>query len=356
MIKLDKTRAFRRFHEWHTRHDQNLRDMTREKSTTILGELSRSTSLRRKGQSSHPIWRDCVATLKSINSWQTGHSRFADARALRQMPYLPLPNRLEALKYLDPRSEAMPQKIKIAFEKLDLSAYLHGGSLVGTWWASANPYNNRWREENMTQEGEARRTPLAVARFLSLLKIVVDNGLAHIGPDFMENSAMEPVAEDDVGEEDRVDGNERGEAAYAKTPKAKEPRKRQGDVLERVFASKRRNTFVPSPALNAHAASQLVAAADDSRKIAALADDYQRVIQNRVQEIGEDFLGVMQAMLPKPQQATLEREKTAIFNALTTRLSAITSTANELTNRLAQVQGALVPKPAEVEDPINEQG
>ena len=31
------------------------------------------------------------------------HRRFEDARALRLMPYLPMPGRPEAFKYLDPK-------------------------------------------------------------------------------------------------------------------------------------------------------------------------------------------------------------------------------------------------------------
>ena len=133
------TKALRRFYEWHIRHDKDLADVTLERATTILGELSRSVSHKSKVPSNYPIWKDCTNKLfPSIKDWKMNHRRFQDARALRPMPYLPLPGRLEAFKYLDPKSKGMPTRIIAGFEELGLSAYINGGPLLGTWWSRAD--------------------------------------------------------------------------------------------------------------------------------------------------------------------------------------------------------------------------
>ncbi len=61
------------------------------------------------------------------------------------MPYVDLPNRLGALKYLDSAFEGMPPRLVKKFATLDLSAYMKSESLAGTWWESVKLYDREWR-------------------------------------------------------------------------------------------------------------------------------------------------------------------------------------------------------------------
>lgn len=108
------------------------------------------------------------------------------------LPFVPQPSALTALRYLDTNDEFIPLPIEQAFASVDLSFYLFGQPPPG-FWKGARLDDPDWRRQHMKPGIIPKPLPINTKRLLVLMELVLSNGLK---PHNVEESSVEEPSED----------------------------------------------------------------------------------------------------------------------------------------------------------------
>ncbi|KAL2131987.1 hypothetical protein VTI74DRAFT_4388 [Chaetomium olivicolor] len=109
--------AVARFVKWHYKHDRHLAQTSHAQE--ILNELNQSTETP---YFNHSIYRHCTNYLDKIERWRGQHGSWRDALVANGnvVPFIPLPEQLQALRYLDPSQPGFPPLLERRFLEADL--------------------------------------------------------------------------------------------------------------------------------------------------------------------------------------------------------------------------------------------